>query len=303
MRLIFAGTPQIAAEALESLAADHEIVLVITRPDAAQGRKQIITPSAVAQKAQDLGLQTLKANTIRDSELQEIAKANAELAIVVAFGSLIPASALAMLTWWNMHFSLLPKWRGATPLQHSMLHADGVGISIFELEQSLDTGPIIASLPMSFLDAETSGEALTRFTKAGSELILRSLESSAFGEVQEGEPSFAPKLSRSDARVDFRVEASQLVARVNALNPEPMAWAELDGTPLRFLRARSLAPSENATPETARQPGEIYSSENVVILECGDGTRAQLLELQPAGKKSMAAIDWFRGQPGRVQLD
>ena len=302
MRLIFAGTPQLAADALAQLAGEHEIALVITRPDAAVGRKQILTPSAVASQANKLGLPLLKTNSIRDAELSMIENANAELAIVVAFGSLIPKPALSVLPWWNLHFSLLPKWRGATPLQHSMMNQEGVGISIFELEVGLDTGPIIAMQPMTIGPKETAGEALARFTIRGTEMILDSLKALPESSAQTGEASLAPKISRLQARLDFNQSAGQLAAKINALNPEPMAWAELSGEPIRLLRAFSNADSQsNETGEFA--PGDIRLSGQSVMLGCGQGTELVLLEVQPAGKRAMSAVDWFRGLNEKVKLD
>lgn len=303
MRLIFAGTPSIAAESLEQLAKHHEIVLVITRPDAPQGRKQIVTPSAVATVASELGLPILKTNSIREAELALIAKARADLAIVVAYGSLIPKAALEALPWWNLHFSMLPKWRGATPLQHSMMTGDGVGISLFELEAGLDTGPIISQQPMSFEKTETAAEALSRFTRLGTKLILDSLATSSTSQPQQGEASHAPKISRAEAKIDFQLPAQLVAAKMNALNPEPMAWAEISGDPVRLLRAVADLGSDLSQKAAELAPGEAMLEGRVVIVGCGGGTALRLLEVQPAGKKAMASGDWFRGLNEQVRFD
>lgn len=303
MRLIFAGTPRIAADSLKQLASEHEIALVITRPDSAVGRKQVMTESPVASQAALLGLPVLKANSIGGAELDQIQLANPDLAVVVAYGSLIPKSALEVMPWWNLHFSLLPKWRGATPLQHSMMKRDGVGISLFELEVGLDTGPIIAQRAMTIGPEETAGEALTRFTSIGTAMILDSLNNTPASQPQTSGVSLAPKISRSEARLEVNQPASELAAKINALNPEPMAWAEISGEPIRLLRAVSnlenVSPKENQT----FAPGEIWLEQREVRLGCGQGTSLQLLEVQPAGKKSMSAIDWFRGLTEKVKLD
>ena len=303
MRLIFAGTPNIAAESLEQLAKHHEIVLVITRPDSPQGRKQTVSPSAVGATASELGLPILKTNSIREAELAEITKVRAELAIVVAYGSLIPKAALEALPWWNLHFSMLPKWRGATPLQHSMMTGNGIGISLFELEAGLDTGPIIKQRAMSFEVAETAGEALSRFTKEGTKLILESIGKTLSSRPQQGDTSHAPKISRAEAKLDFQVHADLVAAKINALNPEPMAWAEISGDPVRLLRAVANLGSDFSQKAAELAPGEAMLEGRVVIVGCGGGTAVRLLEVQPAGKKAMASGDWFRGLNEQVRFD
>lgn len=302
MRLIFAGTPQIAADALSQVAQHHEIALVITRPDAPTGRKQLLMPSAVASRATELGLQVLKTNKINEEALNVIQDANAKVAVVVAFGSLVPKPALEVLPWWNLHFSLLPKWRGATPLQHSMMTGEGVGISLFELEVGLDTGPIIAQQPMSFLPGETTGEALARFTKLGTQLVIDSLAKNPVTLPQSGEPSLAPKISRFQARLDFTQPADQLAAKINALNPEPMAWAELTGNPIRILRAVTNSAADVAGVGE-HGLGEVWLGLEGVMVGCANGSQLQLLEVQPAGKKAMDARDWFRGLTEKVKFD
>lgn len=302
MRLIFAGTPAIAAHALEAIAQKHEIALVITREDAPVGRKRVLTPSPVALRAQELGVEVVKSSKVANIATQ-IRNANAELGVVVAFGALIPQSVLEIMPWWNLHFSLLPSWRGATPLQHSMITGQGAGISIFELEAGLDTGPIIATKAMEFGPSETAQEALVRFTQAGSNLLLSALESRPTAQPQQGEVSLAPKISRDQARLNFELGADELAARINALNPEPTAWAELAGAPVKLLRAKSLGAIDWNSFDSPRSPGELWVSEARVLLQCGKGSRVELLEIQPAGKKQMAALDFMRGQQGQVRLD
>lgn len=302
MRLIFAGTPDIAAQALAELARHHQIVLVITREDAPVGRKRVMTPSAVAKQAEELGLRVVKTSRVSEV-LTEVDAANAELGIVVAYGALIPKPALDALTWWNLHYSLLPLWRGATPLQHSMMTNQGVGISIFELEQGLDTGPIVSAKPMEFGPDETAAQALVRFTEQGAELLMEALEKRPKAIAQAGTPTLAPKISREQARLDFAESADDLARTINALNPEPTAWAELGQAPVKLLRAKSLGSVDWRGFDTARELGELWVSENRVLLQCGSGTRLELLEIQPAGKKQMRALDFMRGQQGMVKLD
>ena len=302
MRLIFAGTPAIVAQALEDLNPFHEVVLVITREDSLVGRKKLLTASPVALTANELGIPVLKTSKVSEV-LERVAEVKADLAIVVAYGAMIPKAALETLPWWNIHYSLLPAWRGATPLQHSMIFNQGIGISIFELEQSLDTGAIVSSKPMEFLPHETASEALVRFTGEASELLIETLREMPDAKSQQGEFSLAPKISRSDARVDFSIAADQLARRINALNPEPTAWAELEGNPVKLLRAKSLGGVDWQSIDANGKPGSLWVDENRVLLGFGNGTRLELIELQPSGKKPMSAIDFMRGQAKTVKLD
>ncbi len=305
MKLIFAGTPSNAALALELLAAKHEVVMVITREDAPVGRKRELTPSAVALKAAELGISTVKRNKLTASEIEMIRESGAERAIVVAYGALIPQVLLYVLPWWNLHFSLLPSWRGATPLQHSMLAGgSGAGISLFELEAGLDTGPILASHPSEIDYSRTCGELLEDFTRSGAAMILEALKTLPTPTPQQGEASLAPKIGRDQARLDVTSTADQLAWKVMGLNPEPGAWAEMDGTPLRILRATSLGGTDwDAVDGESASPGRVSLQGGKVLLHCAEGTRLELKEVQPAGKKVMPATDWYRGLNKEIRLD
>jgi methionyl-tRNA formyltransferase len=292
MKLIFAGTPQIAATTLERLSALHEVVLVITRPDASVGRSSELTPSPVAQLAGHLGLNVLKTNRLSADEFETVAAAKADLGIVVAFGALIKQPVLGALPWWNLHFSLLPKWRGASPLQHSILAGgEGAGITIFQLDEGLDTGPIISSMPLSIGDYN-AGEALEVFAAAGLDLLLATVEQLPAGVEQLGEPSFAPKISRADAKLYFDRPAIELQQQVRAYNPEPMAWASFHGQPLRVLSAIALA------QHSTLAPGQLGLVDRALAVGCGENSALVLESVQPAGKRAMSALDWYRGSRG-----
>lgn len=305
MKLIFAGTPNIAAQALRMLAAEHEVVLAITREDAPIGRKRIITPSPVAEAAAELDIPVLKRNRIGTEDLAVLGASGAELAIVVAYGALIPKAALELLKWWNLHFSLLPKWRGAAPLQYSIMKlGDGAGISLFELEEGLDTGPIIASKAMNIDPSKTYGEHLDQFTIIGCELILDAISELPTPRAQLGEPSFAPKLTREIAKLDFTEPAQLVAAKVMALNPEPVAFGYLNQEPLRILQALSLGTTDWADLDGSDHcPGRVIAQGSKIFLECGAGTRVELRQVQPSGKKVMSAGDWYRGIGKEVILD
>ncbi|MGZ0244033.1 MAG: methionyl-tRNA formyltransferase [Actinomycetales bacterium] len=302
MRLIFAGTPEVASRALELIADKHEVTLVLTRPDAPIGRKRITTPSPVASKAEQLGLNVHKTNKIDEEALNAIRQSNADKAVIVAYGAMIPQAALSALPWWNLHFSVLPEWRGATPLQHSMMHDTGIGISVFELDSGLDTGPLISQLPLSFLENETAGEALIRFTEEGSNLLIRSLEENPQPMIQEGSSSLAPKITRLDAKINFEENAADLIRFIRAANPEPMAWAIQNGEPIRIIFASATTSSLDSGK--LRGVGEIYKSDdNEIVVQCGDKSSLRLELVQPAGKRETVATDWWNGLKGTAKFD
>lgn len=302
MRLIFAGTPEVASRALELIADKHEVTLVLTRPDAPIGRKRITTPSPVASKAEKLGLNVHKTNKIDEEALNAIRQSNADKAVIVAYGAMIPQAALSALPWWNLHFSVLPEWRGATPLQHSMMHDTGIGISVFEIDSGLDTGPLISQLPLSFLENETAGEALIRFTEEGSNLLIRSLEENPQPMIQEGSSSLAPKITRLDAKINFEENAADLIRFIRAANPEPMAWAIQNGEPIRIIFASATTSSLDSGK--LRGVGEIYKSDdNEIVVQCGDKSSLRLELVQPAGKRETVATDWWNGLKGTAKFD
>ena len=302
MRLIFAGTPEVASRALELIADKHEVTLVLTRPDAPIGRKRITTPSPVASKAEQLGLNVHKTNKIDEEALNAIRQSNADKAVIVAYGAMIPQAALSALPWCNLHFSVLPEWRGATPLQHSMMHDTGIGISVFEIDSGLDTGPLISQQPLSFLENETAGEALIRFTEEGSNLLIRSLEENPQPMIQEGSSSLAPKITRLDAKINFEENAADLIRFIRAANPEPMAWAIQNGEPIRIIFASATTSSLDSGK--LRGVGEIYKSDdNEIMVQCGDKSSLRLELVQPAGKRETVATDWWNGLKGTAKFD
>lgn len=302
-KLIFAGTPQNAADALSILAAKHEIVLVITREDAIVGRSKELQQSAVAKTASHLGIPIHKTNRFDSQTLQRVAEAEAELAVVIAFGAMIPEAARSKLPWWNVHFSLLPKWRGASPLQQSMIHDDGVGVSVFEIDRGLDTGPIIGQRALVIEPRETYGQALNRFTIEGMNLLLKCLEDLSEPRAQQGEVSFAPKISRADAKLDFSLNAVDVERIVRAFNPEPVAWAEYGDLQLRILSGLSIGNIDWSSLDGSDfTPGLVLVEADRVLVCCGEGTRYELLEVQPSGKRIMKAIDWARGLRTEVRF-
>lgn len=301
MKLIFAGTPENAALGLELISAAHEVVLVITREDAEVGRKRILTPSPVAAKAAELGLPVLKANRIREQEIEAIKASGADLALVIAYGSLIPEAGLKALPWWNIHFSLLPLWRGASPLQQSILSGGvGAGVTLFELDTGMDTGPIIAQKVIELGENETTKDALPRFTKVGVDLFTQHCDQKTTPTIQSDEATFAPKITRAMARLDLNRNALNVHRAVMAFNPEPMAWCELEGNPIRILETKSLG-LDSLLSEN-QKVGRLAKVGEKILLECGDGSQLELMRVQPSGKQPMTAADWFRGLGKEVHL-
>lgn len=299
MNLIFAGTPAVAAGVLRELAKEHKVVLAITRPDAPFGRRKELAPSEVATAATELGIPLLKTDRIGPSELQAIESAQAKVVIVVAFGSLIPKTALSVLPWWNLHFSLLPLWRGASPLQMSLISQTGQGVTLFEIDEGLDTGPILASSAMDLPSDVPAGELLDELADVGINLIQQSLLELPIPKPQHGQSTHAPKLNRSFARISFSDSASQVQRKVYALNPEPMAWCVTSKGDLRILACKAVGEVDwSALSAEGLLVGQLEVSGNRILVVCGGGSRLELLTVQPAGGKPMSASDWFRGYGG-----
>jgi methionyl-tRNA formyltransferase len=299
MNLVFAGTPAVAARVMRELAKEHNVVLAITRPDAPVGRKRELVPSEVATAATELGIPLLKTDRIGPYELQAIESAQAKVAIVVAFGSLIPETALKFLPWWNLHFSLLPLWRGASPLQMSLISQTGQGVTLFEIDEGLDTGPILASSAMDLPSDVPAGELLDELSEVGINLIQQSLLELPSPKPQQGQSTHAPKLNRSFAKISFSDSASQVQRKVYALNPEPMAWCLTRKGDLRILACKALGEVDwDSLNAQALPVGQLELSGNHILVVCGGGSRLELLTVQPAGGKPMSASDWFRGYGG-----
>lgn len=301
MRLVFAGTPTVAAETLAHLLdhTDHDVVAVVTRPDAAQGRSKRLVASPVAQLAEARGIEVLRPARPSDPAFtQRLAVLAPDACPVVAYGALIPASVLAVprLGWINVHFSLLPRWRGAAPVQRAILAGDDItGVSVFGLVPQLDAGPLFASESTPIGTSETAGELLSRLTAIGSRLLGEVLDGLASGTSLATEQpvnglTLAPKLRAEDARLDWNRPAGELARIVRACNPSPMAWTQAAGERFRVL----LAEPGSAT---GLQPGQVGATKHEVRVGTGEGDLL-LRRVQPQGRTPMAAADWARGLQG-----
>ena len=295
MAILFAGTPDNAAVTLrEIVAAGTPIALVLTRPDAPVGRKGVMTPSPVAGVAAELGIPCIKTHVVGAGELETFAKHGIDFAIVVAFGVLLKADALAALSkgWFNLHYSLLPKWRGAAPVQRALINGDReTGVSLFRIDEGLDTGDIVAEVPTEIQANEDSGQLLTRLTHLGITLLLEQLPAIEAGLVtlcqqDNALATLAPKLSRRDGRLFFSNDASKLECQVKGVTPEPGAWFDSTVGQVKVIKAMA------AQVEVPRD--ELILANSLVYVGTGKDS-LQLIEVQPAGKKPMRASDWFRG--------
>jgi methionyl-tRNA formyltransferase len=302
MKVLFAGTPANAAEILKGIvAAGHDVVAVLTREDAPIGRKKIITPSAVAQVADELGIRLIKANRINAEVSLEILQSKADLAIVVAYGIILRQETLDLLPfgWFNLHFSILPKWRGAAPVQRSIEAGDTeTGVTLFKIDVGLDTGPVVSRALTPIGPDETAGELISRLTKLGLTLINAELPAiyadRASFEPQQGESSSATKPSRADAKISFSLSSKQIEDLVRAMNPEPMAWCLFHGEPLRVIRARASQLSQNDA-NSSMQIGVICQLDGKVLVSCGSKSLLELLEVQPASRSVMSVKAWANG--------
>lgn len=296
MRVLFAGTPAVALPSLGALmAAGHDIVAVLTRPDAPLGRKRVMTPSAVAARAQELGLPVIKADKVDAEAAAAIAAAAPDVAAIVAYGALVPERALTIPVhgWINLHFSLLPAWRGAAPVQHAVINGDEVtGASTFLLEKGLDTGPVFGTMTEAIRPTDTSAALLERLSHSGAMLLAQTLDGIAAGRLvgvpQQGEVSLAPKLTLQDGQVRWRDPALAIDRRIRGVSFEPGAWTTLAGQ--RF----KLGPVVMRPDVRTLSPGQVQIDAGAVL--AGTGSHAvELQEVQPAGKKMMKATDWARG--------
>jgi methionyl-tRNA formyltransferase len=306
VRLLFAGTPEVAVPSLRALlGSDHDVVAVLTRPDARAGRGRTLAPSPIGEIARAAGIETL--TPVRPSDpdfLARLLELDVDCAPVVAYGGLIPPEALAVprLGWVNLHFSLLPAWRGAAPVQHAVLAGDEItGAVTFELEAGLDTGPVYGAVTETIRPDDTSGDLLERLSHSGATLLAATVDGLDAGRLV-GQPqpadgvSHAPKLTSDDARVDWAAPAQRVDRLVRACTPAPGAWTAFRGERLKLspVRPEPVPADADGLQVGPLAPGEIDVARDGVRV--GTATTPVLLtQVQPAGKKSMAAGDWARG--------
>ena len=304
MRVVFAGTPEVALPSLEAIAnSDHELVAVITRPDAPAGRGRRLTASPVGQRAEELGIPVLKPEHPRDPEFQEQLKAlEPDCCPVVAYGALLPQSALDIPPhgWVNLHFSVLPAWRGAAPVQHALWAGDEItGATTFRIVKAMDAGPTYGVMTERIRPTDTAGDLLARLAEGGAGLLVTTLDGIELGQLEAREQpadglSMAPKITVEDAEIDWTEPAAGVDRRIRACTPAPGAWTLLDGERMK------VGPVRPDPEGPALAAGELAVSKNAVHVGTAT-TSVRLGEVKAFGKKQMAAADWARGvrlEPG-----
>ena len=307
MRLLFAGTPEVALPSLEALAASgHELVAVLTRPEAPSGRGRHAQPSPVAIRGAELGLPVLTPSKPSEPEFgEQLRELAPDCCPVVAYGALLPQRVLDVppYGWVNLHFSLLPAWRGAAPVQHAVLAGDEVtGASTFQIVKELDAGPLLGSLTEPIRPTDTAGALLERLAVAGAPLLVDTIDHLELGDLRpQSQPddgvSYAGKIETADARVRWTDPAFAVDRRIRACTPLPGAWTTLDDKRLKLGPVRLIPDVDGLAP------GEIEVGRDVVHV--GTATHAVALgDVQPPGKRSMDAAAWARGArlEGRVRL-
>ena len=297
MRLVFAGTPAAAVLSLEALLASrHEVAAVVTRPDAKAGRGQKTSVSPVAQRAAEAGIEILRPRRPSEPEfLARLREIGPDCCPVTAYGALLPQEALDIPAegWVNLHFSVLPAWRGAAPVQAAILHGDDVtGATTFRIVRELDAGPVYGILTEHVLATDTAGDLLARLSVSGARLLVDTMDGIESGEL-EARPqpadgvSLAPKISTADAEVRWQQPAPAIGRLIRACTPAPGAWTVFDGNRVK------LGPvSDDAQDQMT--PGEVRVLRDRVLVGTGTGP-VELGEVQPDGKRRMRATEWVRG--------
>ncbi|WP_167139687.1 methionyl-tRNA formyltransferase [Diaminobutyricimonas sp. TR449] len=297
LRIVFAGSPNAAVPSLQRLArSEHEIAAVITRDDSPQGRKRVLTPTPVADAAEALALPVIKANRLNAEVTAQIEAIAPDLGVIVAYGGLVrePLLSLPRLGWVNLHFSLLPRWRGAAPVQRAIIAGDELtGAAVFQLVEELDAGPVYGTMTQPIGRHQTAGHLLDSLADSGAELLAGVVDAlgngTARGDEQVGDVTVAPKLALDDGRLDFTEPAAVVYNRLRGVTPEPGAFADVEGTRLKIIEAGI---AHDAMPI---EPGSLELVGRRVLIGTADRP-LELVRVHPAGKKPMDAAAWWRGR-------
>lgn len=301
MRIVYLGTPVDAVPPLRALVQDgHDVALVVTQPDRRRTRGAGADPSPVKAAALELGLRVLTPEKAREA-VDAVHASGAELGVVVAFGQILPVSLLESLPhgFVNLHFSLLPRWRGAAPVERAILAGDlETGVDLMRIEAGLDTGPVFARVRVPIAPTESAGELHARLVESGTELLRAHLPMvpTTVPEPQVGEPTYAEKLDVDEFRLDPTRAAAALARLIRAGNPRPGAWFRVAGKRVKVCRAHEAAEGELANipePGTLDPGGALGTTDGVLVLD----------EVQPEGKRPMAASAWRAGVRGDVRVD
>ncbi|GMR15381.1 MAG: methionyl-tRNA formyltransferase [Gammaproteobacteria bacterium] len=300
MRILFAGTPEFALPSLQTLIdGDYDIAAVLTQPDRPAGRGKKLRVSPVKQLALETGLNVLQPDTLRDQDWQQRLRAlQPDLMVVVAYGLMIPAQMLLALRLggWNIHASLLPRWRGAAPVQRALEAGDeNTGVCIMQMEATLDTGPVYHCLPTAIGPQDTAGSLHDRLADLGAQALQHCLNQAIKNQLPEPTPQddsravYARKLSKAEAELDWNKSAEALQRQVRAFHPWPVAWCELGGRRLRIWQAEVV---ENPT---GLKPGQVRVDDSELIIGTDDKA-LKILEIQRAGGKRMSVVEFLKAE-------
>ena len=302
MKVVFAGTPEFSVPALEALVdAGHELVAAYTQPDRPAGRGQKLSPSPVARRAEELGIPVKKPARLRgnDEALAELRALESDCMVVVAYGLILPQAVLDIpkAGCLNIHASLLPRWRGAAPIQRAVLAGDAqTGVTIMRMDAGLDTGPMLLADSMPLTPSTTAGEVHDALSRMGARMIVQALDGLERGDLTERpQPqdgvTYAPKLSKEEARLDWTLPADELVRRIHGYNPAPGAWCEWNGARIKILRAAV----ESA--DGAASAGTVLAADTGGIrVQAGTGA-VRLIELQRPGGRPAPAMSAYGNRP------
>lgn len=302
LRLVFAGSPAAAVPSLEALLASrHDVVAVITREDSPHGRRGILTPTPVAAAAEAAGVEVVRANRLEGEPTEHVQTLAPDLGVIVAYGGLVrePLLSTPRLGWINLHFSVLPRWRGAAPVQRAIMAGDEVtGATVFQLVEELDAGDVLGTITTPIGALQTSGSLLEQLAHEGAELLARVVDDLADGTArpapQRGEVTLAPKLTLADGVIDWRRPAAEVLARVRGVTPEPGAHTNVDGARLKVLEAAI------AHDDAPLAPGLIELAGKRVLVGTAT-TPIELIRVHPAGRRAMDAASWWRGRPAGAE--
>jgi methionyl-tRNA formyltransferase len=304
VKLVFMGSPAFAVPPLEALLQRHEVVLVVTQPDKPAGRGQKLVPPPVKEVAERAGIPVLQPRSARTPEVLEALRATgAELAVVVAYGKILPRAVLEAFPRGciNIHGSILPKYRGAAPVQWAVIHGEAeTGVCIMQLDEGMDTGPVLLERRLAIGESETSGELLARLAPVGAAAVVEALDGLAAGTLHpvpqdHSRATMAPMLDKADGIVDWNQDARAVAARIRGVDPWPGAATWLEGQPLKLFGARALddAPGAGEGPP----PGSVIAVDGRgLVVACGRGACA-IAELQAPARKRMPAKVFVQGRP------
>ena len=298
LRLVFAGSPDAAVPSLRALAASaHDVVTVITREDSPQGRRAVLTPTPVAAEADRLGLPVTRANRLAGEATETVQALAPDLGVIVAYGGLVrePLLSTPRLGWINLHFSLLPRWRGAAPVQRAIMAGDDItGASVFQLVPELDAGDVFGRVTEPIGRHQTAGSLLDSLAESGASLLVRVVDALADGTAravpQDGDVTLAPKLGLADGEVDWTLPAEAVSAQIRGVTPEPGAFTTIDDARLKILDA-------TIARDVPRMPAGQFAlvGRRVVVGTATDPI--ELVAVHPSGRRAMDAASWWRGRP------